>query len=653
MLPAPANTSVLGNVISKLISVVTILGLSLVVFAYRRTLTPLYGTAPTDHHFNKIVWLACIAGSFAPALSASRATLAAGILLCIMPHTAYWLAVFSGRLGSPTWGPVLTHLTVIVPAIFLGFSIVKAVQQNVEQENANAPQQMITLPVAQTTIMTLQDLWPAVPYLKEASESQVLLYAGTLLLVVWAISPLLPTIPSVELPPIQLVEAPANVGSAKAIKSKGQHKKKSSMARSSVSVPIESKRHPLPSTPNSTSQSYGRLFVLPLLFVLTMTSLQSPTLPKPLLSVYNHPSYPLRILSSVPSRYSGVLVVGEALPPTEGQPIVGNLHSMRYLRAGHSLLGGTWMGSMATAGRERSDPAARDEAGEPLGESIYHAFMMQEAVRLAKRPDGNEHESALVIGLGIGTSASALLQNGVSTTVVEIDPAVYDAARRFFAFPELDPEKIVLRDARGWVRERKLMIENETSSEYTAQQDKQPLELYDMVLHDVFSGGGLPAHVFTQQFWNDTKHLMHPDGVLAVNFAGQLDSESSRAIILTLESVFGACRAFSDELNPDQEARSQYHNWVFFCTPSNSALTFRAPRTSDYLGSLQRRQIFSTLSQREIDLAPVRDGVSEKQRSQYILTDASNSLGKWQETEALHHWSIMREVLPDTIWETY
>lgn len=397
-----------------------------------------------------------------------------------------------------------------------------------------------------------------------------------------------------------------------------------------------------------------RLILLPLIPMLVSTILQPPTLPKPLGEPYLHPAYPLRIISSVRSSYSGVVLVGEVLPPIGDKPALGAVHSLRYLRAGHSLLGGAWIGEAAILGRHDSDPVGLDEAGEPVGDSMYHAFMLQDAARLFEREGGKKRENALVIGLGTGVAASSLIRSNVSTTIVEIDPAVYEAARRFFAFPEPGPGKVFIKDARTWVREHRRERESATRlGDQAGHADETEPNMFDIVLHDVFTGGTMPSHVFTQQFWNDTKALMSSDGILAVNFAGQLDSEPARAIIMTLLSTFDTCRAFCDEVSPDEQAKSEFHNWVFFCSPSSALLTLRAPRSSDYFGSVQRAQILNTLQQREFDLKSLTEDILEEQRDQYILTDARNPLGKWQEKEALSHWRIMREVFPNAVWETY
>lgn len=113
-------------------------------------------------------------------------------------------------------------------------------------------------------------------------------------------------------------------------------------------------------------------------------------------------------------------------------------------------------------------------------------------------------------GLGVGTSATAMMRHNISTTLVEIDETVYEAARKYFALPEPEPGKLILKDARRWLRERASGFEAEAGKGETTQ------ELYDYVIHDVFSGGSLPSLLFTQEFWNNTKEVMKRDGVLAV-----------------------------------------------------------------------------------------------------------------------------------------
>lgn len=67
------------------------------------------------------------------------------------------------------------------------------------------------------------------------------------------------------------------------------------------------------------------------------------------------------------------------------------------------------------------------------------------------------------------------------------------------------PSHLFLEDARNWVAGRRQILET---------YDKQ--DLFDIVVHDCFSGGGVPEHIFTVEFWDDLRALMVPDGVLAV-----------------------------------------------------------------------------------------------------------------------------------------
>ncbi len=93
----------------------------------------------------------------------------------------------------------------------------------------------------------------------------------------------------------------------------------------------------------------------------------------------------------------------------------------------------------------------------------------------------------------------------MSLTIVEIDPAVYDAARQWFGLPDPGPGNVYLEDARSWAAHK------HASADAGVQGT-----LYDIVIHDCFSGGGVPEHIYTTEFWSDLKSTIHPDGVLVV-----------------------------------------------------------------------------------------------------------------------------------------
>ena len=219
---------------------------------------------------------------------------------------------------------------------------------------------------------------------------------------------------------------------------------------------------------------------------------------------YVHPSGNVTIVSSKQST-TGMIVVGET---SAG---IGPLSRMRYLRASHSLLGGVWI--KARAATLDAIRATYDAAGNRLGDSIFPAFYLQEAVaQIDSTSRGNDWSGseALIIGLGTGIAATALRGHGLETTIVEIDPAVYDAARTYFGVPDPGEGRLFLQDARRFIWNRKRELET-----------GENLPKFDVVIHDVFSGGGVPGHLFTLEFWNDLKSTMKEDGVVAVVSPGR------------------------------------------------------------------------------------------------------------------------------------
>lgn len=124
----PSPRSPFATAVSNLVSIGVLLGLSAATYGYTRTLQPLYGSAATEYHLNKIVWAACILGMFTPTPAFSTCMLAAGALLCAMPQTAHWAAAYTGRMGDPVWGPVGTHAVALLPVLYFGVAMVKELQ---------------------------------------------------------------------------------------------------------------------------------------------------------------------------------------------------------------------------------------------------------------------------------------------------------------------------------------------------------------------------------------------------------------------------------------------------------------------------------------------------------------------------------------------
>jgi spermidine synthase len=89
------------------------------------------------------------------------------------------------------------------------------------------------------------------------------------------------------------------------------------------------------------------------------------------------------------------------------------------------------------------------------------------------------------------------MAHGIETTIVEIDPVVYDFATKYFALPS--GHKVVIADAVFY------------ASELARSEDK-----YDYIVHDVFTGGAEPVDLFTLEFIQDLHSILKPRGVIAL-----------------------------------------------------------------------------------------------------------------------------------------
>lgn len=94
-----------------------------------------------------------------------------------------------------------------------------------------------------------------------------------------------------------------------------------------------------------------------------------------------------------------------------------------------------------------------------------------------------------------------MVKHGVATDIVELDPVVYRYATEFFG---LAPNHTAyIEDAVGFVR-------REAAAPAAARKK------YDYVLHDVFTGGAVPASLFTIELFEGLRALMSDDGVIAI-----------------------------------------------------------------------------------------------------------------------------------------
>jgi hypothetical protein len=308
-------------------------------------------------------------------------------------------------------------------------------------------------------------------------------------------------------------------------------------------------------------------------------------------------------------------------------------NAFRLLRCDHSLLGGEWLVTPEAYSR-----------GQRQRESIFAVFVLLEAVRLVEpiNPStstlDDSQKSALVIGLGIGTAPNAMIAHGINTTIVELDPVVHHYATKYF---NLSPDHTaVVDDAVTYVAEKS--VTNPGSFNY--------------IIHDVFTGGAEPVYLFTSEFMQGLYNLLADDGVVAINYAGDLSLGSTRLVLNTIHAIFPACRLFRDQPAPEtqNEGEADFINMVVICVKNDEgkgkeAITFREPEQKDYLGSIARQNFLMPKEELEVKYKYVKPEDGGKTMSKNDVGE----LERYHKEGAVSHWKIMRTVLPEGVWEMW
>jgi spermidine synthase len=108
----------------------------------------------------------------------------------------------------------------------------------------------------------------------------------------------------------------------------------------------------------------------------------------------------------------------------------------------------------------------------------------------------------LVVGLGAGAVSrlSGHYFPEAQIDSIELDPEVVDVAKRFFGFEEGGNQRVITRDARVQVNVLR----------------KQGVE-YDIIILDAFTGGTVPYHLMTKEFFQECREILAPDGALVAN----------------------------------------------------------------------------------------------------------------------------------------
>ncbi|MBC8204335.1 MAG: fused MFS/spermidine synthase [FCB group bacterium] len=125
----------------------------------------------------------------------------------------------------------------------------------------------------------------------------------------------------------------------------------------------------------------------------------------------------------------------------------------------------------------------------------------------------------LMIGLGGGAFPRYMREYfpNMQIDVVEIDPMVAEAAKKYFYFKEDSRCKLSILDGRVFI--------------------KRSENKYDIIVLDAYNSDSIPFHLTTKEFLTEIKEDLSPGGVVAANLWSS-DYDLYRAIIKTYGEVF-------------------------------------------------------------------------------------------------------------------
>lgn len=177
---------------------------------------------------------------------------------------------------------------------------------------------------------------------------------------------------------------------------------------------------------------------------------------------------------------------------------------------------------------------------------------------------------AMILGLGAGMVPSILRGNDIHTDVVEINPAIVEAAVEHFGYRQSShAQSTIIADVRDLA-----------TGERPADAPK-----YDLIIHDLYSGSAL-ATTFTQHVFLGLRDLwLKASGVLIVNFLGSASPRSAAELLAFGAAVAKTLRSVFRRVNCYREVPLTYlpencNNILCFC----SAHSWKLQLPAEYYG---------------------------------------------------------------------
>jgi hypothetical protein len=278
-----------------------------------------------------------------------------------------------------------------------------------------------------------------------------------------------------------------------------------------------------------------------------------------------------------------------------------------------------------------------------------------------KKEGKRKRKRSLHVGLGAGASVRGLQRAGFVADAIELHAEVVEAAARWFGVRPMG----VSTAADALVALPALLSEIESSRS----------DGYDVVIHDVFTGGGTAALLMSAAFFSQLRRALRadPPGVLAVNayMYGEKDNEGLAAVQKALiHAGFASVRCFADEDYSDADAdedipkrrkeekrRPRPGNFVFFASDADLVATDVAAAAAAWsrgfvaaiggeemltLADVQTLDVFAKLAVAEV--APLLSSDDAIQLEMKVGW-------RWPAAEqATTHWVAMRQQFGDKVW---
>jgi predicted membrane-bound spermidine synthase len=149
------------------------------------------------------------------------------------------------------------------------------------------------------------------------------------------------------------------------------------------------------------------------------------------------------------------------------------------------------------------------------GDEKYFTYVYRFTKLLKNLP--KENRDILLLGLGGGSIAKHLTENGFKVDVCELDKRIAYVAKNYFDLPK--EVNVTIDDARHHVKTTK--------------------QKYDAIIFDTFKGEETPHHIITIESLEEVKKILNPGGLLLINSFNFIEGEKGlglRSLYKTLDN---------------------------------------------------------------------------------------------------------------------